>query len=86
MCVVDENLCQARMEKVANVEKGIEDIQKDFNRFIELAEKQDRIISTQTTRIALIEQQLAILKWVSSAAIGAVILLLVNNAWKIFVG
>ena len=76
MCAVDENLCQARMEKVA----------KDFDRFIELAEKQDRIISTQTTRIALIEQQLAILKWVSGAAIGAVILLLVNNAWKVFVG
>ena len=86
MCAVDENLCQARMEKVANIEKGIVDIQKDFDRFIKLAEKQDSIISTQTTRIALIEQQLAILKWVSGVAIGAVILLLVNNAWKIFVG
>lgn len=86
MCPVNEELCQARMEKVIAVESDVLEIKVDMKAIIDITKKQDEIISKQITRIALIEQQLAILKWVSGVAIGAVIILLINNAWKFFAG
>lgn len=81
MCPVNEELCQARMEKVMAVESDILEIKVDMKAIIDITKKQDDIISKQITRIALIEQQLAILKWVSGTAIGAVIVMLVKVLW-----
>lgn len=86
MCPVNEELCQARMEKVTAVASDINEIRVDMKSIIDITKKQDEIISKQITRIALIEQQLAILRGVSGTAIGAVIVLLINNAWKFFAG
>lgn len=82
MCAVNEELCLARMEKVISVEADILEIKVDMKSIIEITKKQDDIISKQITRIALIEQQLAILKWVSGTAIGAVIVMLVKVLWE----
>ena len=86
MCPVNEELCQARMEKVITVESDILEVKVGMKSIIEITKKQDEIMSKQNTRIALIEQQLSILRWVSGVAIGAVIILLTNNAWKFFAG
>ena len=86
MCPVNEELCKARMEKVMAVESDVLEIKVDMKSIIDITKKQDEIISKQITRIALIEQQLSILRWVSGTAIGAVIILLINNAWKFFAG
>lgn len=81
MCPVNEELCQARMEKVMAVESDVLEIKVDMKAIIDITKKQDDIISKQITRIALIEQQLSILRWVSGTAIGAVIVMLVKVLW-----
>lgn len=81
MCAVNDELCQARMEKVIAVESDILEVKVDMKSIIEITKKQDEIISKQITRIALIEQQLSILRWVSGTAIGAVIVMLVKVLW-----
>ena len=81
MCPVNEELCQARMEKVIDVEKNILEVKVDMKSIIDIAKKQDDIISKQITRIALIEQQLSILRWLSGTAIGAVTGMLVKVLW-----
>lgn len=81
MCPVNEELCQARMEKVTAVASDINEMRIDMKSIIDIAKKQDEIISKQITRIALIEQQLSILRWLSGTAIGAVIVILVKVLW-----
>lgn len=81
MCPVNEELCQARMEKIIAVESDILEVKIDMKSIIDITKKQDDIISKQITRIALIEQQLSILRWLSGTAIGAVIVMLVKVLW-----
>ena len=86
MCAVDENLCQARMATVIAVEGDIIEIRGDMKAIIDITKKQDDIIKGQTIRIALMEQQLALLRWVSGVVIVAIIGLLATNLWKFFTG
>ena len=81
MGAVDEEVCRALNNALIDDLNDLKTAHKDI---LELAKRQERIIANQETRIALLEQQLSLLRWISGVFIVAIVGLLVTNIFSFF--
>lgn len=81
MSAVDEDVCKT-LNKALN--DDIDDIKIAHKEIMDIAVRQERIIANQETRIALLEQQLSLLRWISGVFIVAIVGLLATNIFSFF--
>ena len=81
MSAVDEDVCKTLNKALKD---DIDDIKIAHKEIMDIAVRQERIIANQETRIALLEQQLSLLRWISGVFIVAIVGLLATNIFSFF--